>query len=78
MHFRPRRKLKPESQLDFHGDVYLEFVNCQQVTLCDCLISGNVLMLKNFATSHPQGIVLPLRSPWLVLTIAAQNLCDRS
>ena len=36
----PWSELKLESQLDFYGDVHLEFVNCQQVTLCDCLIPG--------------------------------------
>ena len=38
----PLSPLEPESQLDFYGDVQLEFLNHQHIRLTQCLIPGSL------------------------------------
>ena len=35
--------MKPESQLDFYGDVQLEFLSHQHVRLTECLVPGKCI-----------------------------------
>ena len=41
--------MKPESQLDFYGDVQLEFLHHQHIRLTDCLIPGKCIDAEQLA-----------------------------
>ena len=51
----PWSHMKPESQLDFYGDVQLEFLNHQHVRLTDCIIPGNGVDAEQLAEIASPG-----------------------
>ena len=51
----PWSHMKPESQLDFHGDVQLEFLNHQHIRLADCLIPGKCIDAEQLAEIASPG-----------------------
>ena len=51
----PWSHMKPESQLDFYGDVQLEFLNHQHIRLTDCLIPGKCIGAEQLAEIASPG-----------------------
>ena len=51
----PWSHMKPESQLDFYGDVQLEFLNHQHVRLTTCVIPGKCIDAEQLAEIASPG-----------------------
>ena len=51
----PWSHMKPESQLDFYGDVQLEFLNHQHIRLTDCLIPEKCIDAEQLAEIASPG-----------------------
>ena len=59
----PWSPLEPESQLDFYGDVQLEFLNHQHIRLTECLIPGKCIDAERLAE-----VVSPGKSTWMKIS----------
>ena len=63
-HLGPWSRMKPESQLDFYGDVQLEFLNHQHVRLTTCVIPGKCIDAEQLAE-----IAFPGRSTGIKISL---------